>query len=200
MVYHPDIVAICVGVNDSVSIAEHRELEGGQLWLSAARYRELEAEFESNMREMVRLCRDEGIQVVLLVPPVNGFFPFPDVGCFLDMTRRLASELDLPLVDLEQAFLQRETRDGLVLVTNGSTQTLNGYRDGMPSELLTAEVDPARFQFVADEVYDYIDREPVGMTLAFDGSHPNAEGMRLIAELLEEAILELDLPPSAATP
>lgn len=197
LAYHPHVVTLCVGVNDSVSIPEHRELEGGQLWLSDRRYEELEAEFETNVREMVRLCRDEGIHVVLMVPPVNGFFPFPDVQIYLDATRRIAVEMELPLVDLQRAFELKEKRDGLVLVTEGATQTLVGYRDGEPRELLTTEVDSGRFQFVADEIYDYLDREPVDMTLAFDGSHPNAEGMRLIAELLEPVILELT--PRAAT-
>ncbi len=197
--YHPDVVTLCLGVNDTVSIPEHRHLEGGQLRLSQARYEELEAEFEANMREMVRLCREQGTQVVLVVPPVNGFFPFPDVTRFVGLTRKVALELDLPLVDLEQAFLQREKRDGLVLVTEGTTQTLVGYRKGEPRELLTVEVDPDRFQFVADEIYAYIDREPVDMTLAFDGSHPNAEGMRLIAQLLEPVILGLE-PPERLAP
>lgn len=198
LTYHPDVVTLCVGVNDSVSIPEHRELEGGQLWLPDWRYKELDAEFEANMRQMVRLCRDEGIQVVLVVPPVNGFFPFPDVQLYLDRTRALAEELDLPLVDLQLAFEEREKRDGLVLVTEGTTQTLVGYRDGEPRELLSTRVDPARFQYVADEIYDYIDREPVDMSLAFDGSHPNADGMRFIAELLQPVILALDVPPRAA--
>ena len=197
--YHPHVVTICVGVNDSVSIPEHRELQGGQLWLSDGRYRQLEAEFDANMREMVSLCRDQGVQVVLVVPPVNGFFPFPDVQLYLDLTRRLAEELDLPLVDLQHEFEEYEKRDGLLLVTEGTTQTLVAYRDGEPRELLTTRVEPARFQYVADEIYDYIDREPVDMSLAFDGSHPNAEGMRFIAELLEPVVLGLDVPPPAAT-
>ncbi len=198
--YHPHIVTLCVGVNDSVSIPEHAHLEGGQLWLPEERYVEMVSQFEANMDQMLGLIEESGAQPVLMVPSVNSFFPFPDVQRVLDAIRRMADERGLPLVDLQKAFREREEQDGLVLLEEDHVQTLVRYRNGKPKELVTVEVDPDRFQYVADEVYDYIDAKPVDMALAYDGSHPNAAGMRVIAEQLEEAILAMDVKVGGTAP
>ncbi len=199
--YNPHIVTFCLGVNDTVSVPEHAMIERARLYLTERQYQDMEKKFLDNMNEAVDRCQAQGTRVVLMVPSVNSFFPFPDVERMCVLVRRLAAERNLPLVDLEEEFRTREETDGLMLYEEDNVQRLVQYRKGKPKELLTARVDPNRFQYVADEVYDYIDRKPVDMALAFDGSHPNAPGMRVIAEVLEPVILEVvevadDLPPA----
>ena len=191
LLYHPHIVVICLGINDTVSVPEHSVPGQLKLWLSEPQYAEMEQRFVSNLDEMLVACDAAGAHVVLMVPPVNSFFPFPDVSRICVRMRQFAKERQVPLVDLERIFRDREEQDGLVLVTRGETQTLVQYSGGEPTELLSVQLEPRRFQFVADEVYDHIDSHPVDMALAYDGSHPNAEGMRLIAEQLEPVIREI---------
>ncbi len=187
---NPAIVVICVGVNDTVAVPEHTFPDQLRLKLPDDRHQQMVEGLTSNLAEMIRLCRGAGARVVLMVPPANSFFPFPDVFELTEEVRRAAQTHRVPLVDLEQAFREREMTDGVVLHTQATEQTLIRYVDGSPENLLTVQVDPDRYQFVSDEVYAYLDRKPVDMALAFDGSHPNAEGARLIAELLVPVLIE----------
>jgi lysophospholipase L1-like esterase len=188
---NPAIVVICVGVNDTVAVPEHSISDQLQLALPPDRLQLMEGMLAANLADMIHLSQRARAQVVLMVPPTNGFFPFPDVVGLNEVVRSAAQEHQLPLVDLEGVFLQREMTNGLVLHTLPTEQTLTRYVDGAPEPLLTAQVEPDRFQYVSDEVYAYLDSEPVAMSLAFDGSHPNAEGARVIAELLTPVILEM---------
>lgn len=185
----PGVLTICIGVNDTIVQPEHSNPKLLALDLSAERYRETLGAFRRNLLAMLDLAQENSAKVILLVPPVTSFFPFPDIERYCRTIRQVALERNVPLLDLQKVFREKEHEDGLVLETVQTTQRLVSYRNGKPTTLLTVRVRPGRKQYIADAIYDYLDREPVSQRLAIDGSHPNAEGHRLIAELLSKCIL-----------
>ena len=189
--FRPRIVTVCTGVNELAFTPERSDERRLQLWLTEERYRREEQEFAANLEAIDRACIDVGARVVFLVPPANSFSPYPDASRFCRIVRQVARQRSIPWIDLEAEFLKIEEQDGLVLHHGDRSQTVRRYRGGRPEDLLSVWVSPTRQQYIADSLYDYLDAEQVGMTLSLDGSHPNAQGMALIAQLLETVILEI---------
>ena len=199
--FQPHVVVVCVGVNELSNSPERSDESQMQLWLSELRYWKEEQELAENLTAIEQVCVAAGVRLVLLVPPVNSFSPFPDAARFCRVVRHVAKERGLPCVDLQTEFQDAEEHNGLVLVHQQESQTVVRYQDGQPEELLTVPVSPTRQQYIADEVYDLLDAEPIAMSLSLDGSHPNARGMALIAELVQPLIVEIvEAAPSAGNP
>lgn len=188
---YPRVVTICVGVNDTTVLSEHARIELLQLYLPEPRYRLVLGRFRQNLLSMVSMSREAGAEVILMTPPVTSFFPFPDIERFCREIRYVSAKEGVRLVDLARIFRKEEMRDGLVLVNENGVQKLVLNRDGKPTEFLAVSVPPRRKQFVSEEIYDYLDKHDLQQRLAIDGSHPNVQGHRLIAELLAKEVLEL---------
>ena len=187
----PHIVVVCTGVNEISYSPERSEEDRLQLWLSEERYLLEEQEFADNLVSIERACVAAGARLVLLVPPVNSFSPYPDGPRFCRIVRQLARQRGIPSLDLQAAFSEVEERDGLALIHQIDSQTIVQYHGGRPQQLLYVPVTSTRSQYVSDFVYNYLDHEPAAMTLSLDGSHPNAQGMELIAQLVEPVITEI---------
>jgi lysophospholipase L1-like esterase len=191
----PRVVIACTGVNEMLSLPERSEPERAKLWLSESQYRSAEARLGGNLETMHRACSDAGAHLVLLVPPVNTLSPFPDSPRMGDVVREAARRLGVPCLDLEAEFRAVERQRGLVLEHGDGSQTLLSYAAGEPEVLLTAAAAPDREQYIVEEVYALLDREPVAPALSIDDCHPNPDGHRFIAESLEplvHAIAEVD--------
>ena len=188
---NPQMVILCIGVNEISSLPERYDDNELQLWLSEELYDIEEQEFATNLRDFAVACAAAGVELVFLVPPSNTFSPYPDAERFNRVVRHTADQIGVARIDLERAFREAEERDGLVLLQEGDSQRVVRYRRGRPETLLTAQVSPTREQYISDEVYDFLDREAVGMSMSMDGCHPTLRGMRLIVDLLEPVILEL---------
>lgn len=184
----PQLVIVCVGVNEISSLPQRYDDNELQLWLSEDLYRIEEQEFADNLRAIEVACTAAGVELVFLVPPSNTFSPYPDAARFNRVVRQVVDQVGVTSIDLEEEFRRAEERNGLVLLHQGDTQSVVRYRRGRPETLLTVDVAPTREQFISDEVYDFLDREPVAMTMSMDGCHPTVEGMRLIVDLLEPVV------------
>lgn len=182
----PQVVLLCVGVND---ITDHFQPHGGRLRPAerVGHYRRITAALRRNLDQAVEACRRAKVEVVLVVPPITSFFPFPEYPRVCKTIREVGRELGVQVVDLERIFREREYKNGLVLQTAGDRQRLLSYREGRPAELLSVAVSPVRTQHIHDSIYDYLDRHP-GQKLSIDESHPNAEGHRLAAQVLARAL------------
>jgi lysophospholipase L1-like esterase len=186
---HPRVVTICAAVNETLKQIEHIEPKLFQLEIPEECYRQALYEFRNNMLQIVDLARRNSITLILLVPPATSFFPFQDIHGYCDIVREIASEQHLPLIDLERIFAARERQDGLVLETEGDTQRVLAFHNGVPQEVFSAPVVPGGVSNVTEAVYEFLDKNPVSQRLSITGTHPNAEGDRLIAELLAPEIL-----------
>ncbi len=186
----PGVVIVCTGVNEMLSLPERSEPARAKLWLSEPQYRSAEARLAGNLEAMQRACSEAGARLVLLVPPVNTLSPFPDSPRMGDVVREAARRLGVPWLDLEDEFRAVERQRGLVLEHGDGSQTLLSYEDGEPEVLLTAPAAPDREQYIVDEVYAVLDREPISPALSIDDCHPNPVGHGFIAELLEPLVRE----------
>jgi len=195
--YGPKVVTICVGINDCTRQPEHVNprifsltLKPERLWQGLDRLR-------NNLVRMIRLLRPIQAQVILVVPPVGTFFPFPDVEYYCDVIREVARAYKLPLVDLEKAFREAERENGLMFGVEGDEQRVLAYKDGKPTVVFTAKREPDQKNFVSDAVYEFLDKGPYTQRMLISSTHPSVEGHRLIARLLEQAILALPEQPAA---
>jgi len=189
--FRPHAVVVCTGVNETAYLPERFEERHLRPWLTEDQYRKEEEEFAANLEAIETVCAAAGARLVLLVPPVNTFSPYPDASRFCEVVRQVGAGLGVPCIDLQAAFLEVEQQRGLVLEHRTDRQTVVKYKRGRARELLSVGVEPDRDQYVSDGVYDFLDREGLAMVLSTDGSHPNAAGMELIAELLEPVIRDL---------
>lgn len=187
----PHLVVLCVGVNEISSLPQRYDEDHLQLWLSEELYRKEEQELADNLRTFKEACATMGVRLVILVPPVNTFSPYPDAARFNRVVRETAHQLEVAYIDLEAAFRQVEERNGLVLLHEDDSQVVVQYHNGRPKTLLTVPVEPTREQFVSDAVYELLDSSTASMTLALDGCHPNAAGMELIAETLAPVVQQM---------
>ncbi len=193
---HPDVVAICVGVCDMTNAPRgdpataHFDLVPSELQVALGSFRQ-------HLSGMISLCRHAGIDPILMVPPAGSFFSYPQFDDVARIIRETADRDGLPLVDLRAAFLEQERDRGLTLEVDGVHQRLVRHVQGRPEVLLEVTAGEDRRQYVAEEIYAYLDTEPVSQALLIDGCHPNPEGHRLIARLLEEVIRR---GPAAAAP
>jgi len=187
----PHIVIVCIGVNEMSNLPERIDPTRMQLWLSEELYAKVEREFADNLRAMEQACSEAGVHLVLLVPPVNSFSPFPDAIRFCRGAREVAQQNGIAMLDLQREFHAIEQQDGLELIHMDESQSVVAYRKGRADELLSVRVSPQRQQYISDRVYRFLDEEDVAMKLSLDGSHPNVIGLELIAEMVEPVILEL---------
>jgi len=187
----PHIVVVCVGPNDLVDVVNARGSRPGGYRFGEAELKGVRERFRRNLVAIAETTRARGIDLVLATPPVTGFFPFPDIYDLCEDVRTVAREHSIPLVDLERAVHARERVNGLVLETEDTVQRLIKYEEGVPTELMKVTVQPERVDWVSHDIYDYLDNEPVDQALLVDGSHPNAAGMGVIAELTAPEIIKL---------
>lgn len=184
----PGVVAACVGVNDIA----HRFYELGRSYNVPHQDRvfgEIFSELRHKLEEMIQLCRERGVRLILMSPPATSFFPFPHRERLSRATREAASRHRIPFIDLQQIFHQQESKEGLVLVFKDKEQVLLRARGGMLSAIFTIAVPANRDFYIMDHVYGFLDREGISQRLSIDECHPNAEGHRLIARLLAEEVL-----------
>ena len=156
----PHVVLLCVGVND---VTDFFQPFGGRLGprQRARRFPRITANLRRRLLQVVKACRAARVKVVLLVPPMTSFFPFPEHPRVSRTIHQVGQELGVRVVDLERLFGERERAEGLVLQTTGDRQRLLKYAGGRPTELLSVAVAPDRTQHIHDEIYDYLDRHPV---------------------------------------
>ncbi len=195
---HPAVVTVCVGVNDVVEHYIQRRIHGS--WGHGSQERQVRDRLRPNLVAMASRAREAGVQLVLVVPPMNSFFALPEAEAACQTVRDVAQVERLPLLDLQAIFAQQERQDGLVLEIEPARQRLLRFRGGQPEELLAISVSQDRESYITPEVYPYLEQHGLHPRLTFDESHPTAEGHRLIAELLAEKILQLDGQAGAASP
>ncbi len=188
----PDAVFLAVASNDIVHVIEGTWRQGGRSFsLTESELTSVLAQYHRQLTVFVRICEDRGVAVELLVPPTSTFYPFPDYQRLVAEVHRVGQEQDVPVYDLQPVLRQAEERNGLVLADLGDQQQLVRFHSGVPEVLLTANVALERPYYVADEIYEFLEEEPVSQYTMLDGSHPNARGHRLLAEALVPEVLAL---------
>jgi lysophospholipase L1-like esterase len=182
----PHWVTLCAGVND---VAMHftgpnPDIDGFRL--VASRRPVVRRTVANSLRSMIRSCRAQGATPIVLAPPYSSLYAFPDIALTGEAARAAAQELGAAWIDLAALLQEREAQEGLILVSEGTVQRLRSRGLQGVEELLSVDVGPDPSQRVAEEIYTYLDREPVAQRYFIDGCHPTAAGHRLIAEALAE--------------
>lgn len=185
----PHLVTVCVGVND----ATNHYLDSFQrdTFGHGGFDREIGRKLRTQLDATVDLAAASGLDLVLVVPPITSFFPLPEGPTISETVREVARARSVPLVDLQQHFARVEADRGLVLESGETVQRLVGRRTDRDKVLLEVELAPDRTRFIDDLIYDHLDASGASQALSIDESHPNADGQRLAAELLRDAVVDL---------
>ena len=187
----PRMVIISVGVNE---IAATFHGKGNESIYHPAEYESVGYFIKQSLQMLIAKLRRKKIEAALVVPPMTSFFPYPEHRFVADQIKAAGKELKVPVFDIGTAFREREQRDGLVLKLGGRLyrrQELIRYRAGAARSLLVVETEPVRKQHISDRVYAYLERSGEAQALSIDGVLPNAEGHRLIADILARGVLKL---------
>ncbi len=199
--YGPQVVAICLGMAETLQQPEHSDPRRVQVNLEPRRLAYTLDLFRNNLIQIIDHLQGFGIRVILLTPPAGSFFPFPDIKQYAAVVRELARAGKVSLIDLEAMFRAAEREHGLMLELDGDVQRVVAYLDSQPRLLFSIPYPPNPKQHIADEIYRFLDEKPIQQRLLITGGLPNADGHRLIAEHLRQTIsAHVPLPPPLPAP
>lgn len=185
----PHVVLLCLGRGDILN--QFQRGAPAQAIHYPAEYDRAGEWVERLMAEMIALLRKKKIKVALVVPPLTSFFPYPYYRRTLDAIVRVGKKYDVPVFDLEEAFRQRERKDGLVFEMKGDTQSLVKYLGGQPRRILSVKVPRERPQYISGKIYAYLDQHDAAQALSIDDALPNARGHDVIAGILSQGVLKM---------
>lgn len=187
---HPHVVTLCIGIND---VMFAHQPGWSRRAPSLAPDLELIEQFRRKLTVEVTELRNAGILPVLVVPPVNSFFPLPDGALMAEAVRSVARELLVPITDPQRAFDEGERTDGLVLEMTDGEQRVVRYRHGASKVLFSAPSPPERTTYIVPEVYDFLFDYDGNARFCFDSSHPTPEGHARIAADLADLLQTLEI-------
>ena len=187
----PRLVIFTLGANE---IARVMKGKGSAPIYHPAEYQSVGDFIRRSLRRMISTLKKEKIEVALVIPPMNSFYPFPEHRFAMDEVRALGKELGVAVFDVGPAFRERERRGGLVLKLGGRLyrrQELIAFDAGKARSLLVVETEPVRQQHIDHRIYAYLERHDEAQALNIDGVLPNAAGHQLMAGILARGVLEL---------
>ena len=163
-----DFWIVALGVNDALPMF-HRSPE----------------DFRLDIRALVAEITTRGRPALVLVEPVNSFYPwrqrYPDYLAALQEEVRPA----LPLLDVSAMLDCLERQEGLRLEVDGDRQSMVRYRRGQPTVLVQAEHTIGRDRpAIAPEVYDYFEAHDTALRTFITDVHLNPLGHERVAEAL----------------
>ncbi len=142
-------------------------------------YRRFRPKYEGEVRGVLETCRKHGVEPVLVTPTFNTFTN-PGATAWVQWTADIGRRESVPVLHTTDLLRAHEERDGLLLEREATRQRLIAVDAGTPSVLL--EVDYTGDQYVAPEVYAWLDDHPgVSLSMTYDENHPRPEGHRVIA-------------------
>ena len=155
---------------------------------------DLQHEFPDNLRRYVREVRAAGAVPVLLTPLTRRQFRDgvlgDDLAPWADATRRVAAELDVPLVDLH-------ARSTAAVQAMGPVQAMRfAQAPALPVQVSAAQAGttigaPPAIAAPAASVVDANAIEPMGQAkIAFDYTHLGAEGASFFAAMVADELAQ----------
>lgn len=192
--YDPDAIFVLVGANDTAEYPGHGDPRSFRLHLAEREYAQMVGTYKRELMELVKMVRsaDRGIYLAFIAPPHSSFFPFPDIERVCDALEEVAVEQRVPLVDIVSMLVREERRRGVVLEQDADLQRVVRYADGRPTVLFEAtHRREGSDQWIADEVYDYLDKHDADQVCFLDGGHLTEEGNELVAQRLADVIRRL---------
>jgi len=166
--YEVDFWVFSVGVNDALPMFE-RPLE----------------QYRTDVAALVKAVRGADAKAVVLVEPVNSFYPWLQrYGAYKRaLLEQVAAQLDV--IDMAAILDCHEREQGLRLEIDGGLQQVVQYRDGQPRTLLQVEYLAGQDeQFIAPSIYEYLDGHLVWMKTFITDVHLNPFGHQVVAETL----------------
>lgn len=191
----PDLLIVCLSTNDNISLPVNFGAGNATMQVGDPAYRAALAAYGDRLQEIVDVARKEGARVAFLIPPINSFFPFPDITNFCTATIKVAHRNREKVIDLRPVFRKIERREGLVLDDRRGVQRLVKYEKGEPRVLLEVAHQARRGQpRLAPEIYAYLDSNPESQALCVDGSHPNERGYVVATDALYAGLRDVIFP------
>jgi len=166
--YEVDFWVFSLGVNDALPMF-HRPLD----------------DYRQHVRQLVETVRAAEAQALVIVEPANSFYPW--MRRFLRYRAALVEEVSphFPMVDIAGILDCHERSDGLRLELKGDVQQVVQCRGGRRRLLFEQAYQPGPDeQYVAPEVYEYLDTHLVWMRTFVTDVHMNEFGNRVVAESL----------------
>lgn len=154
---------------------------------------DLATEFPDNLRRYVREIRAAGAQPVLLTPLTRRQFKdgqlVDDLGAWAEATRRVAKELDVPLVDLYARSRALVQGMGPVLAMRTAQRPPEPRQVAAAQDGTTVGKAPAAATSSPSAAQDNAAVEPLGQArLEFDYTHVGPEGAALFAAIVADEL------------
>ena len=166
--YQVDFWVFALGVNDALPMFR-RSIE----------------QYRRDVRRLVQQIRRTGVKAVVLVEPVNTFYPW------MNKYRRYRAVLEqevkgkVDLLNMEAILDCHERARGLRLEVQGPVQKVVQYRDRVPRTLFQDRYRARpRQQFISPRIYLYLDTHLVWLRTFITDVHLNPFGHQVVAETL----------------
>jgi lysophospholipase L1-like esterase len=158
---------------------------------------DLATEFPANLRRYVEEIRAAGAQPVLLTPLVRRQFRhgrlIDDLAPWADAIRKVAAEMQVPLVDLHARSRDAVQGAGPVLSMQfaqrpAAPEQVSAAQDGTTIDMVSAQATPAAMPGKLAQQDDDA-AEPMGQAkLAFDYTHLGPEGADFFAAIVADEL------------
>jgi lysophospholipase L1-like esterase len=142
-------------------------------------------DFRVDVRALVEELERSGDPTVVLVEPINSFYPW--LHRYPPYLEALRSEVEphLPLLDVAAILDCLEARDGLRLEVDADLQQVVRYSEGEPELLFEARyLAGSGRPYIAPEIYEYIDTHEVFLRTFITDVHLNRFGHQRVADAL----------------
>lgn len=168
--YEVDFWIFALGVNDALPM-----------------FRRPLGAYRKDVRRLVQEIVRSGIQALMLVEPVNTFYPWMDQYRQYRQVMEAEARPHLKLLNMAAILDCHERRHGLRLEVAGEIQRVVQYRGGRPRVLATARYKAGpRQQFISPAIYHYLDTHKVWLRTFITDVHMNPRGHKITAAILYE--------------